>query len=126
MPTERLTVVVNQRGAREVQRSIDAIGTRANRAAANIRILQNAFFVLGAAGLARGLVRQLDTLTEFENRLRLTAGTAEAAGAVQESLFEVARRSRTEFESVAEIYSRAALSLRELGVSTQETLELTE
>lgn len=126
MVTERINIITTERGSRTVRRNLDAIGTSANAAARDIRILQNAFFVLGAAGLVRGLTRQLDVLTNFENRLRLTSASAAEAEQVQQSLFEVARRSRTEFESVAEIYSRTALSVRELGVSQQETLQFTE
>lgn len=126
MATERFTIVVDQRGVPQVKRSIDAIGESANRATRGIFLLQRAFFVLGAGGLVRGLARQLDVLTNFENRLRLTSASAAEAEAVQQKLFDVARRSRTEFESVAEIYSRTALSVQNLGISQAETLRFTE
>ena len=126
MPTERITVLINEKGAREVRRRIDEIGEASNRATRGIFLFQRALYVLGAAGLVRGLTRQLDVLTNFENRLRLTASSAADAERTQQALFDVARRSRTEFESVAEIYSRAALSLQQLGTSTKETLQFTE
>lgn len=126
MVTENVDIRFREQGTRVIKRRIDDIGRASNNAARQINIAQRALFVLGGAGVIRGLVRQLDLLTNYENRLRLTARGAANLETVQSRLFDVANRSRTGFEAVAEIYSRTALSVRELGISQQETARFTE
>jgi tape measure domain-containing protein len=126
MVTENVDIRVRETGARIIKRKFDDIGKAANNATRGIFLMQRALFVLGGAGILRGISRQLDMLTNYENRLRLTATSAKNLEDVQRSLFQVARDSRSSFESVAEIYSRTALSVRELGVSQRETLQFTE
>ncbi len=126
MVTEVFNIQFRGQGAPSVKRSIDSIAESATRASRSINIFRNAMFALGGAGILRGLSRQLDTLTEFENRLRLTTNSMREAEAVQQQLFDTARNSRTEFESVAEIYTRTALSVKALGISTKETIQFTE
>jgi len=126
MVTENVDIRFRETGARVIKRKIDEIGVAANSATRGIFLMQRALFVLGGAGILRGLVRQLDTLTNYENRLRLTASSAANLEEVQTRLFQVARDSRTGFEAVADIYSRTALSVRELGISQEETLRFTE
>ena len=126
MVTENVDIRFRETGARVIKRKIDEIGIAANNTTRGIFLMQRALFVLGGAGLLRGLSRQVDLLTNYENRLRLTATGAKNLEEIQKRLFQVARDSRSSFESVAEIYSRTALSVRELGVSQQETLQFTE
>jgi tape measure domain-containing protein len=126
MVTENVDIRFRETGARVIKRRIDEIGLAANSATRGIFLMQRALFVLGGAGILRGLTRQLDTLTEYENRLRLTATSASNLDVVQRRLFQTARDSRTGFEAVAEIYSRTALSVRELGISQAETVRFSE
>jgi len=124
--THNVDIRFRETGARVIKRKIDEIGVAANSATRGIFLMQRALFVLGGAGILRALTRQLDTLTNYENRLRLTATSAANLEEVQSRLFQVARDSRTGFEAVADIYSRTALSVRELGISQAETLRFTE
>lgn len=126
MVTENVDIRFRSSGTRTVKRNIDDIGRVSNEAARQINILQRAIFVIGGAGVVRSLSRQLDLLTNYENRLRLTATSARNLEEVQSRLFSIANRSRTSFEAVAEIYSRTALSVRELGISQAETARFTE
>lgn len=126
MTTETIDIVVRENGARVVKRALEDIGATAERSVRGLRLLQNALFVLGGAGLLSGLVRLLDTLTNFENRLTLVTRSSNELNAVQEQLFNVAARTRTSFESTSEIFTRTALAVRELGLSQQQTLDFTE
>lgn len=126
MVTENVDIRFRETGARVIKRKIDEIGVAANNATRGIFLMQRALFVLGGAGAIRALSRQVDMLTNMENRLRLTAKSSENLEAVQKRLFQVARDSRSSFESVADIYNRTALSVRELGISQAETLRFTE
>lgn len=126
MVTENVDIRFRESGARVIKRKIDEIGEAANRSTRGIFLLQRALFVLGGAGAIRALATQADLLTNVENRLRLTTTSAENLEQVQARLFDIARDSRTPFEAVAEIYNRTALSVRELGISQQETARFTE
>ena len=126
MVTETVDIRFRESGARVIKRKIDEIGQSANNATRGIFLMQRAIFVLGGFGAARALQRQVDLLTNVENRLRLTTKSTADLENVQSKLFAVARNSRSAFEGVAEIYSRTALSVKDLGISQKETLRFTE
>lgn len=126
MVTENVDIRFRESGARVIKRRIDEIGEAANRSTRGIFLMQRAIFVLGGAGAIRALATQADLLTNVENRLRLTTTSTQNLEEVQKRLFQVARDSRSSFESVAEIYNRTALSVRQLGISQKETARFTE
>lgn len=126
MVTENVDIRFRESGARVIKRRIDELATSADHATRSIYLMRRAMFALGGAGILRVLTQQIDMLTNVENRLRLTTQSAENLEAVQSRLFNIARDTRTAFESVATVYSRTALAVRSLGVSQQETLDFTE
>lgn len=126
MATETIDIIVRENGARVVKRNLEEIGAVAERSVRGLRLLQNALFVLGGAGLLSGLTKMLDTLTNFENRLVLVTKSTAELNAVQSELFDIATRTRSRFESTAEVYTRVALAVREMGVSQKDTLQFTE
>lgn len=126
MVTENVQIRFQESGARVIKRRIDQIGMAANNATRGIFLMQRALFVVGGAGLLRGLVNQVDLLTNYENRLKLTTTSTQNLIDVQTALFDVARKSRSSFEAVADVYTRTALSVKALGISQRETLRFTE
>lgn len=126
MVTERVNIDVRETGTRVVVRRLQDIGTKATNAGNQLFRMQRALFVLGGAGIISGLTRQLDALTNYENRLKLTTTSVANLNSVQSELFDVAARSRTSFDSISELYSRTALNVRQLGISQEETLRFTE
>lgn len=126
MVTENVDIRFRESGSRVIVRKIEEIGEAANRSTRGLFLMQRALFTLGGASLIAGLSRQLDMLTNVENRLRLTSTSTQNLEAVQRSLFQVARDTRSAFESVAEIYSRTALSVKNLGVTQKEAIRFTE
>ena len=126
MATETIDIIVRENGARVVKRRLEEIGDVAQRSVRGLRLLQNSLFVLGGAGLISALGRMVDTVANFQNRLSLLTTSAREAAFVQRELFDIARRTRAEFDTTAQIYTRTALAVRALGVSQQETLNFTE
>ncbi len=88
--------------------------------------LKNALASLGAYLSARELVRLLDTYTNLNNRLRATGLEARNLTAVYRELLAVANDTRSSFEGSVELYSRLAISSKELGVSQQDLIEFTK
>jgi tape measure domain-containing protein len=74
----------------------------------------------------RSIQQTVDSLTSYENRIRLVSDSAEELNQIQAELFRVARDTRSEFNSTADVYARVALSIRELGIAQSETLQFTE
>jgi len=126
MVTENVNIRFVESGARVIKRRIDEIGQAANSATRGIFLLQRALFVIGGAGIARGLQQYADALTNMENRLRLTTDSTAQLEAVQDQLFAVARRSRSDLEATADVYNRIALSAKNLGVGQRQILAVTE
>lgn len=126
MVTENVNIRFVESGARVIKRRIDEIGVAANNATRGIFLLQRALFVLGGAGIARGLQQYADALTNMENRLRLTTDSTAQLEAVQDKLFDVSTRSRSNWRATADVYNRVALSARGLGAGQQQVLDVTE
>jgi tape measure domain-containing protein len=126
MVTENVVIRFVENGAVVVKRRIDDIGKAANEATRGIFLMKRALFVIGGAGILATLTSYADALTNMENRLRLTTTSAANLQQVQNALFESANRSRSAIESTADIYSRIALSARQLGVSQQQVINVTE
>lgn len=126
MTTERIDIIVRERGSSIVKRNIQSIGNTAVDATRGLRLLQNSLFVLGGAGLLRGLVNNIDTLNNFKNRLRLVTDSTAELNKVQQELFDISVRTRTAFATTATVFTRTAFNTKELGLSMKETLGFTE
>jgi len=72
------------------------------------------------------IARLADTYRLLQNRLRLVTKDSVELKAVTQELVKVSIRSRTSFQSTADLYARVARSSRELGLSQQELIDFTE
>ena len=126
MVTENVNIRFRESGARVVKRRIDQIGQSANSATRGIFLMQRALFVIGGAGAISGLTRMADALTNVENRLTLTTSSLQELESVQKSLFDISRKSRSDFQATSDVYNRIALSAKTLGVAQREILNVTE
>lgn len=126
MPTERIQIVVEERGTRVVQRRLRAVGSESRRAATGVQRLQGVLSLLGGTLVVRTLLRTADAFTQIQNRLRLvTRGTGEL-NAVTEELLQISNRTRSAFATNGELFNRLSLATRELGLSQRDVLEITE
>ena len=126
MTTERIDIVVSEKGARVVRRNIENIGKGADVAGNALRKLQGLLRVVAGGAALTALVRLVDTFTNLQNRLRLVTTGVGGLNVVTEKLFGIANRTRSSFEGTAEVFARTALALKDLGTSQQETLNFTE
>ena len=80
-----------------------------------------------AGGISlRGAQDLVDTATRIDNALKVSGLSGEALTAVYENLFAAAQRNAAPLESLVELYSRASLSAKDLGISQAELLRFTE
>lgn len=107
------------RGTKQLQQELKTTDTVSRQLSGAMRALAAAF------GL-RELQQTVDAYTNVQNRLKLvTNGTSELT-AVTQQLFEISNRTRQAFGDTAEVYSRVALAVKDMGLTSQQTLQFTE
>lgn len=126
MATERIDIVVTERGSTQASRNIRGVGTASVGTTSSINLLRRALITLGGAAVLRGFVGMLDTLTDLKNRLGLVTTGVAQTNAVMGKLFDISRRTRTDFDATGIIFSRTALATQQLGISIERTLSFTE
>jgi len=107
---------VAERRSRDMQRSFDRLGQRIGAALGAYASVQ----------AVQSIIRISDQYTQLRGRLALVTDGTEELGKVQQELFNIAQRTRTEMSGVADLYVKLAQSGRELGASQQDLLRFTE
>ncbi len=123
----RIDIVADPSKAVSASKTVErSLGQVENRADSLRSAIGRAFAFVGAVVSVREILSAADAYQNVQNRLRLvTDGTEELASAT-EQLLGVANRTRSSFQSTAELYTRLSLSARELGRSQEELLQFTE
>lgn len=126
MATERLVIQIDEKGALVAKRNIEGVGQSAKATGGALQLLKRALAALAAADLVRRLIGIADAFTNIQNRLRIvTEGTQELAF-VTDELFNISKRTRSDFEATAIVYQKVALASGELGLTTKDTLKFVE
>ena len=85
----------------------------------------------GLAGLAGALgvgafIKISSEMTDFRARLERVTGGAEQGAAAMDRLQQMARRTYSSFQNTAEGYLQTEASLRQLGYTTEQTMDFVE
>lgn len=126
MPTERIQILITERGSRRVVTNINRISRTSDRAGNRINFLRAALGTLGTGLVLRSLTRLADETTNIGNRLRLVTEDTANLNTVFEALVDVSNSTRTALQSNAELFTRTALATRELGLTQQQLIDFTE
>lgn len=126
MTTERIDIVIREDGSRVVKRNMEDIDSSARRAASGVDFLKRALGGLGVVLLTREILALADSLTNLENRLRSTGLEGTGLTAVYTDLLRVSNETRSSVEGSIELYSRLAISSKELGTSQQQLIDFTK
>ncbi|MCW5716280.1 MAG: tape measure protein [Bauldia sp.] len=134
MAEKRVSVRLAAVGGRQVQAEITGIGEAGTRSFQKLSrevdtanaALRRIVGVLGGALSIRQLITYADSWSELRARVVLATGAQEAGAAVMQRLAEMARRTYSSLEQTAESWLANATALRELGLSTRESLDFTE
>ncbi len=120
-----------QRASRTATSQFTAIERRAAQSSKNLeRTLGGAgrqiagIFAAGAS--VQGAQKLLDSATRIENALKVAGLAGAELKAVYDNLFASAQKNAAPLESLVELYSRAALSAKDLGISQGELLRFTD
>jgi phage-related minor tail protein len=88
--------------------------------------LQGAAAAATAAFATGKLVQIADEWNSVNARLKQASSSADDFAASQRQLMEISQRTGTAFSDNANLFSRAAASMREYGYSSDEVLKITE
>lgn len=126
MTTERFDIVVSERGSRVVRKNIEGIGGGARTAATGVDFLKRSLATLGVGAALAQIIRTVDAFTNLQNRLRSTGLEGKQLTGVYQALLKVSNETRSSVEGSVELYSRLALSSKELGVSQKQLIQFTK
>jgi tape measure domain-containing protein len=134
MTTKRVAVRLAAEGGRQVRAEFDGVGDSGERAFKRIetqadvtgRVMRRVMGVLGTAISVRAIVNYADTWSDLQARVARATGSQEQGIAVMERLGAMARRTYSSLEQTADAWLKNATALRELGMSTRESLDFTE
>jgi lambda family phage tail tape measure protein len=126
MATERIEIIVTERGSKVVQRNLNQIGKSATQTGKAVQLLRRTLGLLGGALLIRELIQMVDQFTNLQNRLKLVTGSTAQLTLVTKKLFAISQETRSSFGATGDLFSRVALSVKALGISQKETLEFTK
>lgn len=76
--------------------------------------------------LIKNTIAQADAWKNAESRLRLATNSVSELTVAQQKLYAVAQESRVAFEGTAELYQRMSLSTKDLNVSQERLVALTD
>jgi lambda family phage tail tape measure protein len=123
MATERIEIVVTERGAKTVKRNLEEIGPGARRAEQGVQLLNRALAAVSVVAIGAQLLELVDTYTTLQNKLRVvTDGTGQLTTATTK-LFEIANRTRTPVTELTGLYQKGAIAARELGASQNDLFD---
>lgn len=123
---ENIDIVVREDGSRVVRKNIDGIGDSAKDTASDLDLLKRALAAVGAAFAVDKLQEWSDAWGSASGLIRTSTKDLQEAMAVQDRLFGVAQKTRTEYNAVVELYSRSARAANDLGASQQDLINFTE
>lgn len=126
MTTERIDIIIREDGSRTIIRNLNDVGGAAGGAARGIGLLRTALGTLGAAVSVAKLRELADEYVNIQNRLRLVTTGQSNLNAVFDELQRISAATGSSLQANAQLYSRVALSARELGTSQAELLTFTE
>lgn len=123
---ERYVIEITEVGTPKVVRGIQDIGKASQRSNSAISLLKGGLATLGFAFSVREIVGMADAVTNLRNRLSLFSQSAAQTTVITKELFDIAAETRSDFETTAQVYTRTALSARNLGFSQAQILQTTK
>lgn len=126
MASERITIFVNEKGTRVVQRNFRALGAEAKRSSSAIGILKAGLLAIGGSLVVRGIINLSDEFTNMSNRLKIVTSSTAQLNVVQKELLQISNQTRTSLATNAELFVRTAVATRNLAISQADLLRFTK
>jgi len=134
MAQKKVSVRLVAEGGRQVRAEFQGVGDAGEASFKRIErqadvtgaVLRRLAGIVAGALSVRQIVAYADSWTDLRSRVDLATGSQERGAAVMERLAAMARRTYSGIEQTTESWLANATALRELGLSTRESLDFTE
>lgn len=125
MAEERIDIVIQETGAKVVQRNIAAIGQEAKTTSSATDLLKRALAGLSGALVARELYRMVEGYTNLQNKMRATGLAGDSLQTTYRQLLEVSNNTRQSLDASVTTYTRLAQASKDYGLSQQQLIDFT-
>ncbi len=134
MAQKKVSVRLVAEGGRQVKAEFQGVGDAGEASFKRIErqadvtgmVLRRLAGIVAGALSVRQVAQYADRWTDLRSRVDLATGSQERGAAVMERLAAMARRTYSGIEQTTESWLANATALRELGLSTRESLDFTE
>jgi len=114
------------RGSHDLADGVDRVGASARGANRPFMLLSRYVGVFGASIVAMELMRLSDSATVVANRIDIVSESTGEAASSMDSLYAIARRTRTPIEAMAQLFQKGMMAASELGVDQKQVLQFVE
>lgn len=91
-----------------------------------VKTFAAAYLSLNAIDLAKTLGNQADAMTNVNSKLKLVTSSTSELVDTQQKLFNISQKTRSSFTNNVDLYQRITFSTKELNLTQEEQLKLTE
>lgn len=110
----------------KIKRADQGIESFKNHAESATAVFGRLAAVIGLVLGGREIVQMADVWTNVYAKISLVTQSAAEQAEIQQKVFEIAQRTRQEYESTGALYYKMALFSKELNASQQDVLDVTE
>ena len=111
---------------REAEAAASGVGGAAGIAKTALLGFVGAFGIQQVVQLIKGFLNTADAVTNLNTQLAIATGSTREAAKVYGDLFQIAQRSRVEFVELGKTYAQISRASQDFGLSTRDTLRVTE
>jgi len=126
MDLARLGVEIYEKGIKATTEDLRAFEGQAKKAETATALLMKAAGLLGAVFSVTKLIDYTNRWTDLNSRIVIATGSISAGAATMDRLSAMARRTYSSLELTAESFLRNSTAMRDLGYSTNQTLDFVE
>ncbi len=109
---------------KKIEKQFDGLGKKINGTFAGLG--RGILGALAAAFSLREAQKFIDTATRIDNALKVAGLSGEQLTKVYDALFVSAQKNAAPLEALVQLYGRASLVQKELGISTEQLLKFTD
>lgn len=113
-------------GVKKTQRGVKSLTTETGHAERAMRLLRIALIAAGAGTIVRQFIQMSDQFRLMQNRIKIVTNNTRELNAVTRELVRVSQATFASLQQTSELYNQIALNTRELGLTQNEVIRLTE
>ena len=126
MASQVIDIQINSTGAKTVIVDLNQISNSARTAGSSVNELKGYLGMLTGALSVEKIRQWSDAWASATGQIRVNSTSTQQAAAVTDLLFAATQRTRQSFPQMVNLYNRMATSVKDLGVSQQQLVGITE